>query len=917
MADNDNIQTRLDVLPGNLSGIDQFEKETASAFKKAGSEAAKVGKETTSLSQELAKLARKKQLENLAKEFVDVATATGNARQEQIRLQTELAKLDATEADIKSVGASIDKYLTANFKEAAREATKAKVEAEKLDGLNFTERSRRSTFTRDNVGDVSTTFSSLGSLGIGGEASGFLSDLTGVAEYLPNFADAVKNAGLAASQSTGLVGNLSSSLLAAAPGLGAAGAGLASIALVAAPFLVAAGAIAGALALVSGNMEAARQQAEATAKRTAERAAEQAEVSQLIADGNTKEITSRLEVATAQQAVVQAQRDSIIALRDEAQARYDAISVNNIRDKLSARSEIDAFNEQIAGFDEGLASAGVKVDVLTGAILSTGFAAAEAANQLEDSAARQADSFREINRLAASGITGEQLAQQIEATNTARNQELELQAQLRAAGAENTAAYDESIAKQAELNTTLNNLNSATVQNAAAQNDLIAANEAAAESSQALTDTLADFAAESLKAAAAQNLQETRASRNDAIKAARDEITLNQSLAKERASHFDKIEQIEQAGLDKTLELREQLSEGTEKAYDAIADAAADAQAKQKAEDAAFQKESLRAEQDFNREKARLERDAREAEFDAILGNDITALIQSRRKSQEQIGDATEDFGVEKERRSEDFTDERAAAAAETEAKISDMQLELAEFQANTQAKIAATEAATQSQIAAENAAFVAKQTADQAARDQQNQWREEDLRLKEQDRAEDAVLADAERQKALAADLEAIDTEEARKAAANATALAGINALEFAAIRLKGVAESIAGQVTQGVKSGLPTGGIQPIAFANEGTRDRPTPAIIGDVPGGYAESVVKYKKSEGLASSILRRSGAEGGGGTTIVTIPVTIQGMQIGSVVSEAEATRIATTVTAAGQAEIAKAVAQAFSVGQTGG
>src|SRR5690606_26520810 len=106
--------------------------------------------------------------------------------------------------------------------------------------VNYIERAKRQTFSRDAVGDVSTFLGSLGSVTSipgGNPLTDVLragGDIAGVAEYYSNIREAVARAGLAAAKSTGSLGEMAATLSSLLPGLGAAGAGLGALALAAA-----------------------------------------------------------------------------------------------------------------------------------------------------------------------------------------------------------------------------------------------------------------------------------------------------------------------------------------------------------------------------------------------------------------------------------------------------------------------------------------------------------------------------------------------------------------------------------------------------------------------------------------------------------------------------------------------------------
>lgn len=906
MANDEHISSYLDVLPGDLSGVDQFEQATTSSFRKAQVEGEAFFQQTTSLSKELAKIAKANAPTNLAKEYARIAAATGNSKTALIELQTELRKIDASDADIKKAAQVFDTEYTRAIekaeaatarlteqqeKAAAASARAAEKSTDAVGGVNFIEQNKQSTFNRENVGDLSTSFSSIASLqgafgGFGEEATRLASDVTGALEYLPNFREAIKNAGVAASQSTGAIGSASSAFLSLVPTLAPAAAGIAGIVAVAAPVVLVAAAGAAAISLFNTRLEETKKRGEEAAQSLVKQTDAQAAALSAFNKGNAGGLQdaydSALDTLDSASAKAALYREKL----DKLKADYDAQQASGGGVNRELASEINKYTEAVNAADQEVKDA---IDVYKGVGEVYNTVAAQqliASEKTKQAGQVWAASVGNVATQLANGLTTEALNQQIDQT-TATIIGLKTQmAALDGVVEESDPAYQQLQSDLQQSNAQLQALSAQTTRTAAATNT-------ATEAQRKMAEVLADFAAETQKLDFAENLQDLRSSRDEARNSARAEITLNQQLAREREQHFDKIEDIEQSGLDKVAELRQQLAEGTDKAYKEIASVTTEAQDKATEATSQYRKEQIRAEQDFEREKAKIARDAREAEFNSILDNDITALIKNRREGQQQLGDVTDKFTIDQQRKAEDFTATQAADQKATADKIASIQTELTAYQAGVQAKILADQMATQKKIADENAAFTEKQTQDQTLRDQQKMWDEENKRTKEQDRAEDAALADAARQQQLAKELEKIGTVEARQEAANAKALAGFNALELAALRIKGAAESIAVPAIAGIGSAIKSGGFSPVSFA-KGTYgvDQPTPAIIGDAGPGMAEAVIPYNKNQGLFSA-LQNMGGTGGGGT-VITVPITIAGMQIGSVVSLDEATQIAEAI-----------------------
>lgn len=198
---------------------------------------------------------------------------------------------------------------------------------------------------KDNFGDVSSATSALGgALGAVGGGAGqgiaqLVSDITGAVEYLPALGQSVKDIGLKASQSTGLVGSLASGIGAIIPGLGAAGAGLAAVALPVAAIASVAALAAAAISLYNEQVENSKKAAEFAAEAIKTEVERRYEINDLIKAGNAEELKARSDAAEKQLAIVSDQIAETSRLRDEALARGDNTQADVFKTQLKELNE--------------------------------------------------------------------------------------------------------------------------------------------------------------------------------------------------------------------------------------------------------------------------------------------------------------------------------------------------------------------------------------------------------------------------------------------------------------------------------------------------------------------------------------------------------------------------------------------------
>lgn len=345
---------RVNFVAGDKSGVASIQA-AAIAAKGMQAEIAKAKTATSALNDAMAEINRKNQLDAAAKSAARYASETGNARASQIKLNAELTKMGATANEIRRVAAAYDNELTRSINDAARAQ----------------ERLNKGKFNREHVGDLSTSLSSLASVGgafgngAGNEALRIGSDITGFLEYGGRLKDAIKAAGEQAAASSGLIGNLATAAQSAVPGLGAAGAGLAATAAVALPFVAAMGAIALALAEADKNAQAMNEAYKTfAAQRAAERAAQgltTSEAQKALADAKAR--------AAEQQKIVSDNAAILNQFYSEAQQQIPVIgdlaarfhdsrgAFNDTRKDITAAKEaLTLANAEIAALEKTLKS---------------------------------------------------------------------------------------------------------------------------------------------------------------------------------------------------------------------------------------------------------------------------------------------------------------------------------------------------------------------------------------------------------------------------------------------------------------------------------------------------------------------------------------------------------------------------------
>jgi hypothetical protein len=423
-----------------------------------------------------------------------------------------------------------------------------------------------------------------------------------------------------------------------------------------------------------------------------------------------------------------------------------------------------------------------KIQALRGATLdgslATNDAAAaelELARIREQEANALAGGLRSALTAITDGAGTEELNRQIQEATAARNIELEVQRQLRAAGQENTEIYRQSVAAVDQYNTQLSVLNSAQVQSAARTNDAAIAFEKSARAGEEITKTLAQFEQQAKSAAAAQSL----ANSDRAVDAANREADRANDLRRQQeaaeATHKQNLLAIQQRGNAQIEQLNKQLADRITSSNNAIA-----------AAEEKYRVSELKAQADYQRRRAALIQDSEDQLFEAALSGDLSrvSLIQRQRDRGLAELDTNEKIRADE-------------AKAQLDERVNTLKAETEAYKTEIATRITETQKAVQADIDGAKKAFDEKLKADEDLRNIQRQREERDAQIRADREARDLALREAAEQRATAEQLKLIDDERAAKAAANLESQAAINALEAAAIRVKGIAQTIGQGVT------------------------------------------------------------------------------------------------------------------------
>ena len=256
-----------------------------------------------------------------------------------------------------------------------------------------------------------------------------------------------------------------------------------------------------------------------------------------------------------------------------------------------------------------------------------------------------------------------------------------------------------------------------------------------------------------------------------------------QADAQERAGkHRDRLRQIEKDGTKSLRKIdkdaREKEAELRDKAADDLQSALDESQEARQDALQSFNKEDLDAQQDYYVRLRRLRMDFENAEFDAVLGNNIIAAMQARRGFDERRQEEQDAFRLEKQERD-----------AQKEARLQEIReesvLRMQETSRNLEDELSAHRDATKERIRQEQDAIEARADAERKTQEEAEKQRKK--RLKRQ--AEDDTLRDERAQRAHEESLSQIEKKKkAEQDALNAT---------FAAVEqgtdstIRGIAES------------------------------------------------------------------------------------------------------------------------------
>jgi hypothetical protein len=423
-----------------------------------------------------------------------------------------------------------------------------------------------------------------------------------------------------------------------------------------------------------------------------------------------------------------------------------------------------------------------QIEAYRGATLDGSLAANDAAKAelelariREQEAGALAGGLRSALTAITDGAGTEELARQVQEATAARNIELEVQRQLRAAGQENTEVYRQSVAAVDQYNTQLSILNSAQVQSAARTNDAAIAFEKSARAGEEITKTLAQFEQQAKEAAAAQSLANSDRAIDQANREADRNADLKRQLEQQEATHKQNLLNIQQRGNAQIEALNKQLTDRITANNNAIATA-----------EEKYRQNELKARADYERRRAALLQTSEDAIFDSLLSGDLSATQRALRDRDRGLAELDTNEQIR--------ADE---AKAQLDERVKTLQAETEAYKVEIATRIAETQKAVQADIDGAKKAFGEKLKADEDLRNIQRQREERDAQIRADREARDLALREAAEQRAAAEQLRLIDDEAAAKAAANLESLAAINTLEAAAIRVKGIVQTIGQGVT------------------------------------------------------------------------------------------------------------------------
>lgn len=259
---------------------------------------------------------------------------------------------------------------------------------------------------------------------------------------------------------------------------------------------------------------------------------------------------------------------------------------------------------------------------------------------------------------------------------------------------------------------------------------------------------------------AARGLADSREKQDRDIAAARAQEDLDAELARQEAAHQANLLAITQRGQDAIAAAYADINSAITRAAESAA--AAQAQYDQAAIEAQreFDKERLRAQREFRQALERLEDEYNKRRFGAILDNDVLAFLEAQSGFKSDRRNLRSDRRDERADARQDFDDERAKEKAAHEARLTEIETELAEYIKAQAVKIADIQAKTEQELALAKAAYDEQLRLDQQRRDLIESREAADLKLKLDRRAEDRRIEDGQARAALQAALDRISEQ-------------------------------------------------------------------------------------------------------------------------------------------------------------
>ncbi len=346
------INRKINFIKGDASAVIAVE-QLRKGFESADAFAKKFGETSTRSYDEALEKAR--QLREAESELLELSQ----------KAQAK-ASADGSKASMREAQKAVRDYERA-VKQAEKAENDLNKEARKLlDTKEKTaiEASKQANFSRDNIGDVSTSLGSFASVagafggGAGQEALALGGDVFGVLEYIPNLKDAIKGLGTQINQSDGIVGRFGATIRAIKPdatdaqvgmaGLGVATVGIGAVSIIATQ----------AMEALANQIEKAREEARKQIAVTEEGARAETEAQQLIRDGNLKALQERRQQSADELEILKAQRE---AVAQDGQQLIDQFNNANFFARIGmsangAQAQIEEYAKSVKDSDAQIAS---------------------------------------------------------------------------------------------------------------------------------------------------------------------------------------------------------------------------------------------------------------------------------------------------------------------------------------------------------------------------------------------------------------------------------------------------------------------------------------------------------------------------------------------------------------------------------